>query len=75
ARCRARATYAGNIAMDAARAIWDLSGAASVYTRSSLGNLYTDMMVANQHFTQNKDVNFTTYGRMLYGLEIDNPTL
>ena len=75
ARCRARATYAGNIAMDAARAIWDLSGAASVYTKSSLGNLYTDMMVANQHFTQNKDVNFTTYGRMLYGLEIDNPTL
>ena len=75
ARCRALATYTGNVAMDAARAIWDLSGAASVYTRSSLGNLYTDMMVANQHFTQNKDVNYTTYGRMLYGLDIDNPTL
>ena len=75
ARCRALATYAGNVAMDAARAIWTLSGAASVYSRSSLGNLYTDMMVANQHFTQNKDVNYTTYGRMLYGLEIDNPTL
>ena len=75
ARCRALATYAGNVAMDASRAIWDLSGAASVYSRSSLGNLYTDMMVANQHFTQNKDVNFTTYGRMLYGLDIDNPTL
>lgn len=75
ARCRALATYAGDIAMDASRAIWDLSGAASVYSRSSLGNLYTDMMVANQHFTQNKDVNYTTYGRMLYGLDIDNPTL
>ena len=75
ARCRALATYAGNTAMDAARAVWDLSGAASVYSKSSLGNLYTDMMVANQHFTQNKDVNYTTYGRMLYGLQIDNPTL
>ena len=75
ARCRALATYAGTIAMDAARAIWDLSGAASVYSDSSLGNLFTDMLVANQHFTQNKDVNFTTYGRMLYGLDIDNPTL
>ena len=75
ARCRALATYAGNTAMDAARAVWDLSGAASVYSKSSLGNLYTDMMVANQHFTQNKDVNYTTYGRMLYGLDIDNPTL
>ena len=75
ARCRALATYAGNIAMDASRAVWDLSGAASVYSNSSLGNLFTDMMVANQHFTQNKDVNFTTYGRMLYGLDIDNPTL
>ena len=75
ARCRALATYAGNIAMDVSRAIWDLSGAASVYSNSSLGNLFTDMLVANQHFTQNKDVNFTTYGRMLYGLDIDNPTL
>ena len=75
ARCRALATYAGTIAMDAARAVWDLSGAASVYSNSSLGNLFTDMMVANQHFTQNKDVNYTTYGRMLYGLDIDNPTL
>ena len=75
ARCRALAAYAGNLAMDASRTIWDLSGAASVYSDSALGNLYTDMMVANQHFTQNKDVNFTTYGRMLYGLEIDNPTL
>ena len=75
ARCRALATHAGNIAMDVSRAIWDLSGAASVYSNSSLGNLFTDMMVANQHFTQNKDVNFTTYGRMLYGLDIDNPTL
>lgn len=75
ARCRALATFAGNTAMDGAKTIWDLSGAASVYTRSELGHLYTDMMVANQHFTQNKDVNFTTYGRMLYGLEIDNPTL
>ena len=75
ARCRALAAYAGNTAMDAARAVWDLSGAASVYSKSSLGNLYTDMMVANQHFTQNKDVNYTTYGRILYGLDIDNPTL
>lgn len=75
ARCRALATYAGNLAMDASRTVWDLSGAASVYSTSEIGNLYTDMMVANQHFTQNKDVNFTTYGRMLYGLEIDNPTL
>ena len=75
ARCRALATYAGNIAMDASRAVWDLSGAASVYSNSSLGNLFTDMMVAHQHFTQNEDVNFTTYGRMLYGLDIDNPTL
>ena len=75
ARCRALATYAGSIAMDASHTVWDLSGAASVYSSNSLGNLYTDMLVANQHFTQNKDVNYTTYGRMLYGLDIDNPTL
>ena len=26
-------------------------------------------------FTQNKDPNFKSYGRTLYGLPLDNPTL
>jgi 3-hydroxy-9,10-secoandrosta-1,3,5(10)-triene-9,17-dione monooxygenase len=75
ARCRALATFAGNMAMDAARTVWDLSGALSVLNSSVLGALYTDLIVANQHFTQNKDPNFKSYGRTLYGLPLDNVTL
>ena len=75
ARCRALATFAGNTAMDSAKTVWDLSGALSVLNSSVLGGLYTDLIVANQHFTQNKDPNFKSYGRTLYGLPLDNPTL
>ena len=74
-RCRALATFAGNTAMDSAKTVWDLSGALSVLNSSVLGGLYTDLIVANQHFTQNKDPNFKSYGRTLYGLPLDNLTL
>ena len=74
-RCRGLATFAGNTAADAARTVWDLSGALSVLQSSTLGNLYSDLIVANQHFTQNKDPNFKSYGRTLYGLPLDNITL
>ena len=75
ARCRGQATFAGNMATDAARTVWDLSGALSVLQSSTLGSLYSDLIVANQHFTQNKDPNFKSYGRTLYGLPLDNITL
>ena len=74
-RCRGLATFAGNTAMDSAKAVWDLSGALSVLKSSTLGGLYSDLIVANQHFTQNKDPNFKSYGRTLYGLPLDNITL
>ncbi|MFP6688161.1 MAG: acyl-CoA dehydrogenase, partial [Alphaproteobacteria bacterium] len=74
-RCRALATFAGNTAMDSAKTVWDLSGALSVLNSSVLGGLYTDLIVANQHFTQNKDPNFKSYGRTLYCLPLDNLTL
>ena len=75
ARCRALATFAGNTAAESAKTVWDLSGALSVLSSSTLGALYTDLIVANQHFTQNKDPNFKSYGRTLYGLPLDNVTL
>jgi len=74
-RCRGLATFAGNTAMDSAKTVWDLSGALSVLKSSTLGGLYSDLIVANQHFTQNKDPNFKSYGRTLYGLPLDNITL
>ncbi len=75
ARCRALATFAGKTAMDAAKLVWDLSGANSVLSANPLAGLYTDVIVARQHFTQNTDPNFKSYGRALYGLPLDNLTL
>ena len=75
ARCRALATFAGKTTMDAAKLVWDLSGANSVLSANPLAGLYTDVIVARQHFTQNTDPNFKSYGRALYGLPLDNLTL
>jgi alkylation response protein AidB-like acyl-CoA dehydrogenase len=73
ARCRGTATYAAQTAVAAAQTVWTLAGATSVLNTNPLSGVYADLMVACQHFTINKDANFKTYGRALYGLEIDNP--
>ncbi len=73
ARCRGTATYAAQTAVAAAQTVWTLAGASSVLDTNPLSGVYADLMVACQHYTINKDVNFKTYGRALFGLEIDNP--
>ena len=40
-----------------------------------MSRLFRDMAAANRHFTQNWDVNGGTYGRVLMGLGLDNPSL
>jgi len=75
ARCRGLAAYAAHTALEACKVIWSLSGASSVMSGNPLSGLYTDLLVAGQHFTNNKDANFKSYGRTLFGLELDNPTL
>jgi 3-hydroxy-9,10-secoandrosta-1,3,5(10)-triene-9,17-dione monooxygenase len=40
-----------------------------------MSRVFRDMSAANRHFTQNWDVNASTYGRVLMGLDMDNPSL
>ena len=72
---RSNAAYAGQLAYDAARKVWDLAGARAVYTNSDIGRIFLDILVATRHVTQNLDINATDHGRALIDLPLTNPSL
>ncbi len=75
AKFRAHTAFAGRLAMSAVNLLWDAGGGAGVYDSNPMSRLFRDMAAANRHFTQNWDVNGGTYGRVLMGLDLDNPSL
>jgi 3-hydroxy-9,10-secoandrosta-1,3,5(10)-triene-9,17-dione monooxygenase len=75
ARCRAEATFAGQLSTRAVNIVWDAAGGGAIYDRNPLSRYFCDMSAANRHITQNWDVSATTHGRVVLGLPIDNPTL
>ncbi len=75
ARCRAEATFAGQLATRAVNVVWDAAGGGAIYDRNPLSRYFCDMSAANRHITQNWDVSAISYGRTALGLTLDNPTL
>jgi 3-hydroxy-9,10-secoandrosta-1,3,5(10)-triene-9,17-dione monooxygenase len=75
ARCRAEATFAGQLATRAVNVVWDAAGGGAIYERNPLSRYFTDMSAANRHITQNWDVSAISHGRTALGLPLDNPTL
>jgi len=75
ARFRAHAAFAGRLAARAVELVWDAGASSSVYSANPLSRIFRDMSVASRHFTQNWDVNGSTHGRVLMGLELGDPTL
>lgn len=75
ARCRAEATFAGQLSTRAVNVVWDAAGGGAIYDRNPLSRYFCDMSAANRHITQNWDVSAITHGRVVLGLPIDNPTL
>jgi 3-hydroxy-9,10-secoandrosta-1,3,5(10)-triene-9,17-dione monooxygenase len=75
AKFRAHAAFAGRLAMSAVNLLWDAGGGSGVYAENPISRVFRDMSAANRHFTQNWDVNASTYGRVLMGLDMDNPSL
>jgi 3-hydroxy-9,10-secoandrosta-1,3,5(10)-triene-9,17-dione monooxygenase len=75
AKFRAHAAFAGRLAMRAVNLLWDAGGGSGVYAENPMSRVFRDMSAANRHFTQNWDVNASTYGRVLMGLDMDNPSL
>ncbi|MGA0565507.1 acyl-CoA dehydrogenase family protein [Ancylobacter sp. VNQ12] len=75
ARCRAEATFAGQLSTRAVNVVWDAVGGSGIYDANPLSRYFRDMSAANRHITQNWDVNASTHGRVVLGLPIDNPAL
>lgn len=75
ARCRAEATFAGQLATRAVNVVWDAAGGGAIYERNPLSRYFADMSAANRHITQNWDVSAISHGRTALGLPLDNPTL
>jgi len=75
ARFRSHAAFSGRLAARAVELLWDAGASSSVYSGNPLSRIFRDMSVAGRHFTQNWDVNGSTHGRVLVGLELGDPTL
>ncbi len=72
---RCNAAFAGQLAFNAARTIWDLVGARGVYAANPVARTFQDISVATRHFTQNWDVNATEHGRARFRLPLTNPSV
>ena len=72
---RCNAAFAGKLACDAAKTLWDLDGARAVYDATDIGRVFRDILVASRHITQNWDVNATEHGRARLRLPLTNPSL
>lgn len=72
---RCNAAFAGKLAGDSARILWDLAGARAIYDETSIGRVYRDILVASRHITQNWDVNATEHGRARLRLPLTNRSL
>jgi 3-hydroxy-9,10-secoandrosta-1,3,5(10)-triene-9,17-dione monooxygenase len=75
AKFRSHAAFAGRLAGRAVELLWDAGASSSVYSNNPMSRVYRDMSVAGRHFTLNWDVNGSTHGRVLMGLELGDPTL
>lgn len=75
AKWRSQAAFAGRLAARAVDLLWDAGGSSSVYSKNPMSRIFQDMSVAGRHFTQNWDVNGSTHGRVLMGLDLGDPTL
>lgn len=55
--------------------IWDAVMGRGVYESNPIARSYRDLSAASRHFTHSWDVNGGSYGRVLLGLPLDNPSL
>jgi alkylation response protein AidB-like acyl-CoA dehydrogenase len=74
-RYRAHGAFIGRQAWRSANVMWDAVMGRGVYENNPIERSYRDMCAATRHFTHNWDVNGVSYGRVILGLSLDNPSL
>ncbi len=75
ARYRAEGAFAATLCCRAVDLVFTASGGGGVYDENSLSRAFRDVHTGRAHITQNWEVNATTFGRVVLGLESDNPLL
>jgi len=74
-RYRLDGAYAVDWAVRAVDVLFGLSGAGGLYETGHAARAFRDAHAVKQHFSFNTDIAGTTYGRVAFGLPVDNPTL
>lgn len=72
---RAHGTFIGLQAWRAGNVIWDAAMGRGVYESNPIARSYRDLSAASRHFTHSWEINGGSYGRILMGLPLDNPSL
>ena len=74
-RWRAEGAFAARLCVNAVDLLYTLSGGGGLYDHNPISRAFRDVHGAQAQITQSFDINATTYGRILLGLESDNKLL
>jgi len=75
AKFRRNGAYSTNLCVEAADRIFQISGGGGIYNRNPVARAWRDAHAARAHIAFSMDVAGTTFGRLVFGLETDNPVL
>lgn len=75
ARYRAQGAFAATLCCNAVDMVFAASGGGGLYDSNPVSRAFRDVHAGRAHITQNWQPNATTYGRVVLGLESDNPLL
>ena len=74
-RWRGEGAFAARLCVSAVDLLYTASGGGGLYDRNPISRAFRDIHGAHAQITQSFDINATTYGRSLLGLESDNKLL
>ena len=74
-RWRGEGAFAARLCVNAVDLLFTASGGGGLYDRNPISRAFRDIHGAHAQITQSFDVNATTYGRVLLGMESDNSLL
>ncbi len=74
-RWRGEGAFAARLCVNAVDLLYTSSGGGGLYDHNPISRAFRDVHGAQAQITQSFDINSTTYGRLLLGLETDNKLL
>ena len=75
ARYRRDGAFAVKLSTHAVDLLFGATGGGGLYDRNPISRAFRDIHAVSAHITQTWEVNATIYGRVMLGLDPENPTL